>query len=595
MRTFDLVHLVPALVLALIAIGCGPAGSQTADRDAGGVSLPPWNRPDVMGTAGAVSSDHPLATAAGYDVLRRGGNATDAAVTMAAVLAIVRPHMSGVGGDAFALFFDSRAGEVTGLNGSGRAGRLATLDLFRQLGHSKIPETGALSVSVPGVVGAWEEALKRFGTISLAEALAPAIRYAEEGFPVSSRLHQDIVGAGEALNEAGRALYLAGGAAPAVGTLLRNPALARTLTQIARGGAEVFYRGPIGARLATFIEREGGYLRRADFEEHRSEWVEPLAGDYLGHRVFAMPPNSQGLVQLQQMTMAEAFDLRAVGHNSADYLHTLIEIKKLAFADLDRWVGDPAFAEIPVAALLDPGYLRRRAALVSPDSAALRVDPGVGEQAADAQPRSRGQAHPGSRTGQSHADGELAGLGDTVYLTAVDRWGNAVSWIQSLFESFGSGLVEPETGIVLHNRGALFRLDPNHPNRLEPGKRPFHTLSPLLALRDGRLAMTLGTPGGDSQSQSLLQVFNNLVLFGMTPQEAVEAPRFRSYGGRRLDIEDRIPVEVRRSLAERGHELRVVSGWTATFGGAQMIYVHPESGVLIVAADPRREAYAVAY
>jgi gamma-glutamyltranspeptidase/glutathione hydrolase len=305
--------------------------------------------------------------------------------------------------------------------------------------------------------------------------------------------------------------------------------------------------------------------------------VEPLSADYLGHTFLVMPPNTQGLTQLQQMIMARSFDVGALGHNTVGYLHTLIELKKLAFADRDRWIADPEHAEVPVEELLDPAYLGERARRVDAARAAREVAAGLG-----ARPDPTGLP-------------DLDDGGDTVYLTVVDSEGNAVSWIQSLFAGFGSGLLEPTTGVMLQNRGALFTLDEGHPNRVAPGKRPFHTLTPMMALRDGGLAFTIGTPGGDSQTQSLLQIVHNLLVFGMTPQEAVEAPRFRSYGGLRVAVEDRVPPDVRAGLEALGHELDVVGGWTATFGGAQMILLEPESGTLTAAAGPRREAYAIAY
>ncbi|MEJ2204837.1 MAG: gamma-glutamyltransferase [Gemmatimonadota bacterium] len=363
---------------------------------------------------------------------------------------------------------------------------------------------------------------------------------------------------------------------PPVGSLLRNPALATTLEGIARDGKAGFYRGPVAERLGAFLASGGGHLRAGDFSRHTSTWVEPLSASYGGHDILAFPPNTQGLAQIQLFEMAKYRPINELDHNSSSYLHELIELKKVAFADRDRWVADPEQADIPVNDLLDPAYLEGRASLVDPTRAAPSVAPGLGEVS----------------TGERAAADDS---GDTVYLTAVDQWGNAVSWIQSLFAGFGSGLFEPETGIMLQNRGSLFALEEGHPNRVAPGKRPYHTLSPLLALRDGRLAFTLGTPGGDSQPQSLLQIVNNLLLFGMTPQEAIEAPRFRSYPGLRVAIEDRVSPAVREELAALGHELRVVRGWTATFGGAQMILVEPGSGTLAVGSDPRREAYGLAY
>ncbi len=513
-----------------------------------------------------MSAGHPLAAVAGLDVLRDGGNATDAAVAMAAVLAVVRPHMNGVGGDAFALFYDGATGGVHGLNGSGRAGGRATPAFFAGQGLAEIPETGPLSVSVPGAVAAWHDAHSRFGSLPFSDLLAPAIRYAEDGFPVSTRLADDFAAQGGDLNAAGRALYLPRGDRPAPGSLLRNPALATTLRSIAHGGKDAFYAAGPAARLAAFVDSAGGALDLSDFHEHASTWVAPLSAAYRGVLLHVLPPNTQGIAQLALAGMARRHPLAEMGHNTVPYLHTLVELKKLAFADRDAWVADPEFAAVPVSRLLDSIYLEARAAAVDPRAAAEAVTTGVDDS------------------------------GDTVYLTAVDRWGNAVSWIQSLFHGFGSGLLESETGIVLHNRGSLHVLDEAHPNVVAPGKRPYHTLTPLLATAPGgEFAFTLGTPGGDGQTQSLMQIVNNLLLFGMTPQQAIEAPRFRSYPGLRLEVEDRVPVSVREQLAALGHDVSVVSGWTAAFGGAQMILVDGPGGTLVAAADPRREAYALAH
>ncbi len=536
--------------------------------------FPSTNRPEVIGTRGAVVSDHPLASAAGLEILQEGGSAVDAAVATAAVLAVVRPHMNGVGGDAFALIRDAATGEVQALNGSGRAGALATPDFF----NGEIPQTGGASVSVPGAVGAWVDAHERFGRLPLSRVLASAIGYARDGFPATTRLGQDFTSQGRALNAPGRELYLPDGSPRASGVRLRNPALARTLERIAAEGRAGFYEGEVARSLAEFLRSEGGHLTVEDFAAHTSTWVQPLSVDYLGHTFLVLPPNTQGVTQLQQMEMAKSFPFGEMDPESSSYLHHLIEIKKRAFADRDRWVADPEFAPAPLPRLLDPEYLRGRAAEIDPGRAAPAVAPGFGE------------ATDGSLDPDDFDDG-----GDTVYLTVVDAEGNAVSWIQSLYAGFGSGLLEPETGVVLQNRGALFTLEPGHPNRVEPGKRPFHTLTPMMALRGGELAFTLGTPGGDAQTQSLLQIVHRLLLFDHTAQEAVEAPRFRSYGGTRVSIEDRIAPSVRAELAALGHDLRVVRGWTATFGGAQVIRYDAAERSLTTAADPRREAYAVAW
>lgn len=569
-------------ITAVVALGMGCTPAQqdltTTATYIRTTSYAAQNRPDVRGMKGAVSADHPLAAQAGLRVLQEGGNATDAIIAMAGVLAVVRPHMNGIGGDAFGIFYDGESGEVTALNASGRAGQLATPEFFRAAGVERIPGSGALSVSVPGAVAGWEDAHARYGTMDFQSLLAPAIDYAKNGFPVSTRLAMDFEEQGRSLNQAGRDLYLPGGAAPAVGTLLKNEALAASLDTIARAGKAAYYQGAIAQHLAAFITEQGGYLRANDFASHSSTWVEPLRGDYLGHSFLVMPPNTQGVAQLSLMEMSKSHPIGSLGHNSAEYLHTLIELKKLAFADRDRWIADPELAVVPVDRLLDAQYLRQRASLVDAGRAAESVAPGFGDEIFAGGDKDRDDA------------------GDTVYLTAVDRWGNAVSWIQSNFAGFGSGLLDTETGILLHNRGALFSLQSGHPNEVGPGKRPYHTLSPLMALYpNGGFAFTMGTPGGDSQTQSLLQIVNNMLLFGMTPQQAIEAPRFRSSGGLAVAIENRVAPEALAGLESRGHNLRVIAGWTATFGGAQMIFYDPATKVLTAAADPRREAYSLAY
>ena len=562
-----------------LGVACTPQqqATETAPRFAT-TSYAPQNRPDVRGMQGAVSSDHPLATQAGLRVLHEGGNATDAIIAMAGVLAVVRPHMNGIGGDAFGIFYDGETKEVTALNASGRAGEVATPEFFKAAGVNRIPGSGPLSVSVPGAVAGWVDAHARYGTKNFQSLLEPAVNYARYGFPVSTRLAMDFEEQGGSLNEAGKALYLPGGSPPVVGSLLINKKLADSLETVAREGKTGYYNGAIGEQLAAFITEQGGHLRENDFSSHTSTWVEPLRGNYLDYTFLVMPPNTQGMTQLALMEMSKHHSLESMGHNSAEYLHTLIELKKLAFADRDRWVADPEHADVPVAELLDEQYLRERSDLVNSNQAAESAEPGF------------------SNPDFSNFDKDRDDTGDTVYLTAVDQWGNAVSWIQSNFAGFGSGLLESQTGILLHNRGALFSLDTGHPNEVAPGKRPYHTLSPLMALYpDGGFALTMGTPGGDSQTQSLLQIAHNMMLFGMTPQQAIEAPRFRSLRGVSVAIEDRVKHEVLIELDSLGHSVQVIPGWAATFGGAQMIFYDPHTKVLTAAADPRREAYSLAY
>jgi len=545
-----------ALIAPLVLAGTPVAG------------LAQQGRPDVSGRTAAVVAGHPLAAAAGADVLRRGGNAVDAAITMAAVLAVVRPHMNGVGADNFMLIRDAQSRAVHALNGSGRAGSRATPALFQGRGLDDIPSSGVLSVSVPGAVRGWEDALRRFGTIPLADALAPAIRLAEDGFPVSTRLSLDIDAERRRLarDTAMARTFLVNGRAPEPGMLLRQPDLARTLRTIAEGGADAYYGGAPGRAIADFMAREEGLVTLEDLRDHRSTWTQPIETTYHGLRVLAFPPNTQGIAVLELLNIGEVFDLKAMGHNSAAYLHTLVNATRLAYEDRDAHVADPEFANVPVDRLASKDHARARARLIRPmDVVRPRLEP------------------------------DRDGSGDTIFLCVVDAQGNAVSMIQSLFSSFGSGRMVPGTGIVLHNRGSLFSLDASHPNLVAPRKRPYHTLSPAMVLRaDGALHAVLGSPGGDGQPQTIAQVLNNVVLFGMTPQQAVEAPRWRASGTSRLSVEPGVADSVRTALAAAGHEVRV-SEPGAEFGGAQMILVHPLTRMLMTGADPRREAYGIAW
>lgn len=525
-------------------------------------------RPDVMGREAAVTSDHVLASAAGAAVLRGGGNAVDAAITMAAVLAVVRPHMNGIGGDNFLLIREARTGQVVALNGSGKAGSGATPEVFRSRGMTSLPATGILSVSVPGAARAWEDALKRFGTISLAQALQPAIGYAENGFPVSTRLSLDIreelrkVRADSEL----RRTFLVDDQAPAPGTILVQRDLAASLRAIAAGGSDVLYRGALGARLAGYFERSGGLVTAADLAAHESRWQEPIATTYAGRRILAFPPNTQGMTFLEILNLAERVLPAEAPARDAASIHLLAEASKLAYQDRDRFLADPEFSQVPADRLISKSFASDRARLINPDTVLASDPPGT--------PRD--------------------GNGDTIYLAVVDKDGNAVSMIQSLFAAFGSGLMVPGTGITLHNRGSLFELDAGHPNVVAPRKRPFHTLSPAMALNmDGSLAMAFGTPGGDGQPQTLVQVLNNVLRHGLTPQQAVEAPRWRVFAGGRLGVEPGIDSVARAGLARRGHVVRVQPP-SAEFGGAQMIVIHA-SGARMTGADPRREAYAIAW
>ena len=533
-------------------------------------------RPEVGGLHGAVVSGHPLASQMGYEVLRNGGNAADAAVTMAAMLAVLRPHMNSVGGDAFALFYDAESKEVSVLNASGRSGALATPEYYRERGHERVPFAGALSVTVPGAVSAWDETLRRFGGISMEEALQPAIGLAETGFMVTNTLAADLASAAPRLNETGQAIYLPEGKPLQAGDILKSEGLAASLRMIAEQGPDAMYGGELGARIASFLEDEGSALRAADFEAHDAEWTSSVSIPFQDMQVHTVPPNSQGMVLLQMLAMAEMLPLNERSYNSPQLLHELAEITKIAFADRDRWVADPDFADAPLDTLLDTEYLADRLALLG-DMASSEHSSGLESELID-------------RYGNGPNEG-----GDTIYLMVVDADGNAVSWIQSIFGSFGSGLVVPGTGIVMQNRGAGFSLEEGHPNLIAPGKRPFHTLmATLVTDADGELAMTIGTPGGGGQPQFIAQTLVKSLTFGLSPQQAAESPRYRTGSGTNLGLESRLPDKTIEALEAMGHEVEVTDGWTANFGNMMLIQRLP-NGVLRTGADMRREAAAMAW
>ncbi len=498
-----------------------------------------------MGRRGMIATSQPLASSAGLDVLRRGGNAVDAAVTAAAVLSVVEPAMTGIGGDLFAIVHDGRTGRLHGLNASGRTGRAATCDGLIRAGQSRVPSRGPLSVTVPGAVDGWSELLARHGTITLADALGPAIGYARDGFPVcevAAGQWQDVAPVLAQEPEAA-SVYLPGGRAPRAGDVFRNPRLAHSLETIAAGGRDAFYRGPIARAVCSHLGSRGGLIDEEDFAACRADWVEPIHSSYRGCDVFELPPNTQGFVVLEMLNILEGYDMGALGHNSAACLHLIVEAKRLAFADRDAHLADPRH--------VDPGLL---ATLISKDYAAERrrsIDMSRAAERAEAAPRVR----------------PPAGAGDTVYLTAVDGAGTAVSLIQSLFEPFGSAVVPPGTGILLHSRGSLFVLDPRHPNALGPGKRPLHTLIPAMVLRDGRLWLSFGVMGGDLQPQGHVQVLMNLIDFGMTIQQAGDAARIR-HAPEGVAVESGIPDEARAGLTAWGHRVIESSG---VFGGFQGI------------------------
>jgi gamma-glutamyltranspeptidase/glutathione hydrolase len=567
--------LVVGVVLVMMS---DPAAQRPGDRPA---ANPLATRSAVLARNGLIATSQPLASAAGLRVLQEGGNAVDAAVTAAAVLTVVEPTMTGIGGDLFALVYDPKSGRVEGLNASGRSPYAATREEFARRGLAEIPYRGELSVSVPGVVDGWAELLKRHGTISLERALAPAIGYARSGFAVSEIIAQQWRGAASVLarDPAAAAVFLPGGRAPAAGELFRNPKLAATLESIAREGRDAFYRGAIATAIDADMKRRRGLLDGRDLAEHSSDWVDPISTTYRGRQVLELPPNTQGLVALEMLNILEGFDLKSLGHNSAAYLHLLVEAKRLAFADRDAYIADPGNVPAPLLQrLLSKEYAASRRKEIDPDRAAESYRPG-----------SPGS---GKTLPEPPAPGlQSRGLGDTVYLTAADGSGRVISLIQSIYENFGAGIVAGDTGIVLHNRGSLFTLEPGHPNVLAPHKRPLHTLVPAMALENGKPFFSFGVMGGDMQPQGHVQVLLNLLDFGMNVQEAGEAPRFR-HTPNGLALESAISADVRAELARRGH--RPISA-VGAFGGYQGILIDPKTGVLMGGSDPRKDGLAIGY
>ena len=542
---------------------------------------PRSTRSVVMGRHGMIATSQPLASAAGLRVLQDGGNAIDAAVAAAGVLSVVEPTMNGIGGDLFAIVFNSGTGKLDALNASGRSAYAATRDVFVELGLEQIPGRSILSVSVPGVVDGWAELLNRHGTMSLSSVLTPAIQYAREGFPVSEIISEQWRDAETLLVRDAKSAetFLLDGRAPVAGSIFSNPRLAVSLEIIAKGGRDAFYHGEIAKAIVADIQRRKGLLTERDFSEHRSNWVEPISTTYRGYEVFEMPPNTQGITALEMLNILEGFDLQSLEHNSAAYLHLLIEAKRIAFADRDAYVADPDSVPLEVVKnLLSKDYAKSRRNEINTSAAVINYAPAVIDG-----------TYPVSPSVVSLVDSR--DLGDTVYLTVADGEGNVISLIQSIFSNFGSGLVAGDTGIALHNRGSLFTLQPDHPNTLEPHKRPLHTLIPAMVLKDGRPWLSFGVMGGGMQPQGHVQVLLNLIDFGMNIQEAGETARFRhSESG--VALESAIGAEVRFGLNQLGHQLITNVG---AFGGFQGILIDPEHDVLMGGSDPRKDGLAIGY
>jgi gamma-glutamyltranspeptidase/glutathione hydrolase len=521
------------------------------------------SRSPVLAMNGLAATSQPLASVAALRVLQDGGNAVDAAISAAAVLNVVEPMSTGIGGDMFALVYMQKDGKPVGLNGSGWSGSKASVDFFSSRRLMAVPVFGMHSVTVPGAVAGWFKLHDRYGTLPMSRILAPAIGYAELGFPVSDIISAQWQRAEEKLRATPEAArdFLLDGRAPRHGDIVKLPRLARTLKQIADAGRNAFYKGEIAQRIVEFSNKHDGMLTPADFADFDAQWIEPVSTNYHGYDVYELGAQTQGITALEMLNILEGFDLKRLDHNSAEYLHLMIEAKKLAFADRNAYIADPDKVRVPVARLISKEYAAQRRKLISRTSAMPNARPGLREN------------------------------GDTVYLTVVDGNRNAVSFINSLFEGFGSGLVAGDTGIVLHNRGALFEIDPKHPNSVAPRKRPFHTLIPGMVLKDTKPFFSFGVMGGDNQPQGHVQVLINLIDFGMDAQQAGEAPRFRHAGGQVL-LESAFNSSTRQELSRMGHHVAsAVDAW----GGYQGILIDPKTDALIGGSDPRKDGLAIGW
>src|SRR3954471_23406421 len=544
-------------------------------------------RSEVLGRHGMVCTSVPAASQVGLDILKRGGSAIDAAIAANATLGLMEPVSNGVGGDLFAIVYSAKENKLYGLNGSGRSPLGLTYEQMKaeldKLNRKTIPPRGMLPISVPGTVDAWSELHNNFGKLKLSDDLEPAAKYAEEGFPVTEliafywhfgpELYKDLPGAFlETYTLDGK------GRTPAKGDIFKNPALAKTLRLIGEKGRDAYYKGEIADKIDAFMQANGGFLRKADFEKHTSTWVDPVSTDYRGYEVFELPPNGQGIATLQILNILEGFDLRTMGRNSPDTLHAMIEAKKIVWADRAKFYADPAFAKIPLSGLLSKSYAAGRRKLIDPNRAAKTV--AAGNPALE--------------------------QGDTIYMCTADDEGNMVSLIQSNYRGMGSGIVVPGLGFMFQDRGELFSMDPQHANVYAPGKRPFHTIIPGFVMKDSKPWEAFGVMGGGMQPQGHVQVLTNQIDFGMTVQEAGDAARWQHEGdseptGERLsehggyvNLESRVPYETVRELFLKGHDIRFDLGG---YGGYQAIKVEMHDGerVYVGASESRKDGQAAGY
>jgi gamma-glutamyltranspeptidase / glutathione hydrolase len=538
------------------------------------LSAPGWSqdrsqaRSMVISERGIVATSQTLASQAGAQVLARGGSAMDAAIAANAVLGVVEPQSCGIGGDLFAIHWDAKTGKISAINASGWAPKSLTIDTIRQAGHAAMPQEGILAVTVPGAVDGWAKLHKRFGKLPWRDLFQPAIYYAERGYPVTEQISLTWKGeeAKLAKNANAARVFLRNGAAPALGEIFKNPQLAAAYRALAQEGPAAFYRGAIAKSILRASDSLKGRLSAEDLAEFQSEWVEPLATDYRGWKVYELPPQGQGIAAIQMLNLFSQFPLGAYDPRGLAELHIQMEAQKLAYADLRRYVADPRVAKVPAPGMISMDYARERAKLIDPNRAQCDVPPG--------NPPAIG--------------------GDTIYLSAVDRDGNIVSLIQSLYLNFGSAVVVDDYGFPLQNRGGLFDLDAAHPNALAPRKRPFHTIIPAFMEKDG-VHIGFGIMGGLNQAQAHAQFASNIADHGMNIQLALEAPRFTktTWGGCDFLIENRIPADIRNALTARGHDLKVIGDFGNLTGGGQAVLHDSAKRVNYGASDPRKDGAAV--
>jgi gamma-glutamyltranspeptidase/glutathione hydrolase len=532
-------------------------------------------RSEVIARNGMAATSHPLATQVALDILKKGGNAIDAAIAANAVLGVVEPTGAGIGGDIFALIWSGEKDKLYGLNGSGRSPRSLKLDYFKENGYEFIPSYGPLPVSVPGCVDGWFEMNEMFGRLPMKDILQPAINYARDGFPVTEVISYYLSKNTELLKDYPniKEVYMPGGKSPAKGEIFKNPQLASTLEKIVRGGRNEFYRGSIARDISVFMKKQGGFLSYEDMARHHSEWVEPVSTLYRGNEVWELPPNGQGIAALQMLNILEGFDIASMGFGSAEYIHVFTEAKKLAFEDRARYYADPVFSATPVSRLISKKYAVERRRLINPAKAAQIYDSGKIE------------------------------AGNTVYLTVADRFGNMVSLIQSNYRGMGSGMCPTGLGFVLQDQGEMFSLFEGHNNMYAPGKRPFHTIIPAFITKNGKPWISFGVMGGDMQPQGQVQIIVNLVDFKMNLQEAGDAPRIHHIGsseptgqqmtdGGTLLLENGFRWEVIQKLISMGHKVQWDLGG---YGGYQAIMWDPKNKVWFGASESRKDGQAAGY